>query len=82
MKIAQVSPIFKKDQEFFFTNNRPISVLPCFSKLLEKLMYSRLNKYLLQNKLLSEKQFEFQASNSMEHPVIQLISKLLDDFNN
>ena len=34
MKIAFVSPIFKKDENFLFTNYRPISVLLCFSKLL------------------------------------------------
>ena len=38
LKIARVSPIFKKDEKFLFTNYRPISVLPCFSKLLEKIM--------------------------------------------
>ena len=81
MKIARVSPIFKKGEEFFFTNYRPISVLPCFSKLLERIMYNRLYKYLLQNNLFYEKQFGFQASNSTEHAVIQLISQILDAFN-
>ena len=52
MKIARVSPIFKKHEEFLFTNYRPISVFPCSSKLLERLMYNRLNKYLLQNNLI------------------------------
>ena len=33
-------------KEFLFTNYRPISVLPCFSKLLERLMYNWLYKYL------------------------------------
>ena len=33
LKIARVSPIFKKGEEFFFSNYRPISVLPYFSKL-------------------------------------------------
>ena len=42
MKIVRVSPILKKDEEFLFTNYRPISVLPCFSKVLEKLMCNRL----------------------------------------
>ena len=32
MKIARVSPIFKKDMKFLFTNYRPISVLRCFFK--------------------------------------------------
>ena len=81
MKIARVSSIFKKDEEFLLTNYRPISVLPCFSKLLERLMYNRLYKYNLQNNLLYEKQFGFQASNSTKHAVIQLISQILDTFN-
>ena len=44
-------------------------------------MYNRLYKYLLQNNLLYEKQFGFQASNSTKHAVIQLISQILDTFN-
>ena len=39
LKIAKVSPIYKRDEEFLLTNYRPISVLPCFSKLLERIMY-------------------------------------------
>ena len=42
LKITKVSPNYKKDQDFLLTNYRPISVLPCFSKLLERIMYSRL----------------------------------------
>ena len=44
-------------------------------------MYNRLYKYLLQNNIFYEKQFGFQASNSTEHAVIQLISQILDAFN-
>ena len=56
-------------------------MLPCLYKLLERLIYNRIYKYLLQNNFPYEKQFGFQASDSMEHAVIQLISKILDDFN-
>ena len=80
LKIARVSPIFKKDEKFLFNNYRPISVLPCFSKLLEKIMYNRLYKYLSDNKYLYEKQFGFQATHSAEHAVIQLISQILQAF--
>ena len=44
-------------------------------------MYNRLYKYLLQNNILYEKQFEFQASNSTEQAVIQIISQMLDACN-
>ena len=44
-------------------------------------MFKRLYKYLLQNNILYEKQLAFQVSNLTEHVVIQLISKILDAFN-
>ena len=44
-------------------------------------MYNRLYKYLLDNNYLYEKQFGFQAAYSTEHAVIQLMSQILQAFN-
>ena len=55
LKIEKVSPIYKKDEEFLLTNDRPISVLPCFFKLLEHIMCNRLFKNLSENSILYEK---------------------------
>ena len=52
-----------------------------FSKILGRLVYNRLYQYLLQHNFLYEKKNEFQASNSTEHAVIQIISKILDAYN-
>ena len=38
LKIAKVIPIHKKDDKEIFSNYRPVSVLPCFPKILERLM--------------------------------------------
>ena len=56
LKIARVTPVFKAGNE----NDRPISILPCFSKILEKIMYNRLFKYLTSNEILYKKQFGFR----------------------
>ena len=42
LKIAVVTPVFKANEANKFENYRPISVLSCISKLLEKIMYKRL----------------------------------------
>ena len=49
LKIAKVTPIYKAGDSSDISNCRPISVLPCFSKILEHLMYNRLYKYLKEN---------------------------------
>ena len=46
LKIAKVTPIYKADDKSDLSNYRPISVLSCFSKILERIMYNRLYQYL------------------------------------
>ena len=45
-KIANIVPILQADDEIVLTSYRPVSVLPVFSKLLERLMYNRLIDYI------------------------------------
>ena len=46
LKIAKVIPIYKKEDVEIFSNYRPVSVLPCFSKILERLMFNRCMDYI------------------------------------
>ena len=41
LKIAKATPIYKPGDSSDISNYKPISVLPCFSKILERLMYNR-----------------------------------------
>ena len=59
LKTTKVSPIFKNGKKDLLTNYQPISVLPCFSKILERIMYDRLYSYLTGNKILFKKQLRF-----------------------
>ena len=82
MKIALVIPIFKRDDNEDCNNYRPISLLPNISKLFEKVMHTRLSKFLEDNKCLFSKQFGFRNKHSTTHALIDLtetIRKSLDD---
>ena len=59
LKIVCVTPDFKGGDEKDLGNYRPISVLPCFSKVLERIMYNRLYNHLMKNNILYSKQFGF-----------------------
>lgn len=46
MKIACAVPPFKFQDKALLTNYRPVSILTCFSRLLEKIVYNRILTYL------------------------------------
>ena len=50
-KLAKIIPIFKKDDPLLCVNYRPISLLPIFSKIFEKLIHKRMYSFLDVNKL-------------------------------
>ena len=82
LKIALVTPVYKANEDFRFQNYRPISVLSCFSKLLEKVMYQRLIKFIDANEILSKHQYGFRKNRSTEHAIIEItdkISKAIDE---
>ena len=59
-----------------------MSVLPCFTKILEKLMYKRVIKFLDKHNILSESQFGFRKKLSRNLSIMELverISKAIDD---
>ena len=49
MKIGKVTPIYKAGDSSDLGNYRSISVLPCFSKILERIIYNRVYTYLQKN---------------------------------
>ena len=53
LKIAKVCPVLKCGSPELFNNYRPISLLPGFSKIFEKLVYNRLINYLNSRNILS-----------------------------
>ena len=76
LKIALETPVYKANDKHTFSNYRPISVLPCFSKILEKLMYKRAVRFINKHDLLSRYQCGFRAGHSTQQVAIELIEKI------
>jgi hypothetical protein len=67
LKVGKVTPIYKKDNQELLENYRPISILPIFGKLFEKIIYRRLYSFFVSQGILHEKQFGFREGHSTSH---------------
>ena len=76
LKLAKFIPIYIKENPEIFSNYRHVSVLPCFSKTLERLVSNRCMDYNDKNNLLNEKQFGFRPNYSTYMAVIELVDKI------
>ena len=81
MKIAEVIPLYKGKQGDLMINYRLISLLMTISKLLEKVIYSRLYKFLEKTNILFESQYGFHTKRSCEQAILELTSHLLHAHN-
>ena len=59
-KEAKVKPLFKSGSKDDINNNRPISILPTISKLIEKWVEKQFSQYLTDFKLLHKSQSGFR----------------------
>lgn len=81
LKTSVVVPVFKKGSVNDLGNYRPISLLSVFSKVIEKLMKSRLLNFLEKNKILSANQYGFQKEKSTEHALMQVTKIIYSNEN-
>ena len=81
LKIAKVIPIYKKDDSSLVTIYRPISLLPCISKILEKIVYKRLNSFLTSNNILNPSQFGFRKKYSTDFAITKLLDKVIQSLS-
>jgi exonuclease III len=78
LKTAKVVPIFKKDDPFQTCNYRPISILPVFSKVFERVFCERMESYLDHFQLLCHEQFGFRKNKSTIDAINNLIVNVVE----
>ena len=86
LKCAKVVPIFKlkkslHDEHLNPIFYRPISLLPIFSKILEKKVADNLKEYLDDFEIIYQHQYGYQRNKSTHHPMIHLLNKVSTALN-
>ena len=69
LKLGKINPIYKKGDCELLENYRPISILPIFGKLFEKIIHVRIYNFISSKNALYEKQYGFRKSHSTSHAV-------------
>ena len=82
LKTAEVVPLYKTGDKGLPTNYRPISILTCFSEILEKLIITRLINFFDKHSVKSTTQYGFRKHHSTWHAVLDAITKTYDNINN
>ena len=81
LKIARVSLAYKSGQVDSIDNYRPISSLPIFSKIFEKLTLKRMLSFISRQQILTPVQFGFRNGFSTSHAVIKLVSHIVQAYH-
>lgn len=77
-KIARITPVFKSGDKNDLSNYRPISILPTLSKVLERIVYNRLNSYLDKLNVIVPSQYGFRKTNTTYMAMLDLAEKIYD----
>ena len=81
-KRANVLPLFKKDDPGLVDNYRPVSLLSCTGKLLERLIFKNVYNFLQDNDLITARQSGFRPGDSSVYQLTHLyhlFCKALDE---
>ena len=82
LKTTKVIPIFKKGIKTDITNYRPISLTNPVSKVIEKLLYTRMISFLEKFKILYDFQYGFRKNHSTSIAVLDVINMIQNESYN
>lgn len=77
IKIGVIRPIYKKGKRNDYNNYRPITILSCVDKIIERYFENKINKFLNSHSIITSKQYGFQKNKS----TTELLRKFSDEVN-
>ena len=80
-KKGNIIPAHKKEDKTLINNYRPISLLPIFGKIFERVIYNSLFNYFLSNKLFTPSQSGFLPGDSCIAQLLSIIHEIQTAFD-
>lgn len=75
-KYGELKPLFKKGEKHNPDNYRPVSLLPSFSKIFEKIAYKQIYNFLETYNIFSSKQFGFRKGCSTMTAISHFVNEV------
>ena len=75
-KKPNIIPAHKKNDKRLVNNYRPISLLPIFGKIFEKIIFNRIYNFLIEEELLNPNQSGFRPSDSCINQLLAITQNL------
>ena len=80
-KKSNVIPIHKKNGKQLIINYRPVSLLPIFGKICERIIFDNIYRYLDTNKLLNPNQSGFRPKDSCVYQLTEITHNIFSSFD-
>ena len=79
--ISDIILAHKKNDKQLIQNYRPISLLPIFGKIFEKVVFNRIYNFLLNKRLLNPNQLGFRPSDSYINQLLAITHEIFEPFD-
>ena len=80
-KRSNIIPVHKKNDKQLVNNYRPISLLPIFGKIFEKIIFNKIYNFLLEENLLNSNQSGFRPSDSCINQLLAITHEIFEAFD-
>ena len=81
-KLAKIIPLFKKDDPLLPKNHRPVALLSVLSKILERVIFLQVTRYLDQNELMHPSLHGSRANHSTSTAIIEMYDSWMNAVEN
>ena len=81
LKKGCITPIFKNGNKTVVSNYRPVCSLSPFSKIIEKVVYNKMIKFIDKYSILTKEQYGFRKNMGTDTALVNYIDSIINNLN-